>query len=553
MTTYHNKPIAELSTQLCAGLVRLRKGYVDSAEALEGILQDDVEYPYDFVVFRLTGYRPPPRDDIPAMKGLELRSDMRLLILDLCASFAIRTSDYDEQINDLDSLAGRFGVSTKTVQRWMQAGLVARRLVFPDGRRRLSFLESSVQRFAAGNGGRISRSSRFSRLGAGDKAEIIRKARRISAGGRCGLLATSRRIAARTGRSVETIRATIRRHDEQNPSAAIFPADGKGRGESIRLEVYQQYLQGEGAVALAQRYGRTRGSIYRMMNEVRAEHLLSRPIEYIYNPQFDLEDAQEVILGPAEAVDAPVGETPRPPRDLPPYLRELYETPLLSAAQEQDLFRRYNYLKHRASGLRGSIDPHRPNARDIKEVESLLLRANIIKNRIVRANLRLVVSIAKRHVSGPMTLFELISDGNVSLMKAVERFDFSRGHRFSTYASWAIMRNYAHTVPHEQWQLDRFATGVDDVVEIASGLRVYDPDKLNVPELRESIDAVLATLSGVERTILIDHYGLDRDGSVKTLQQLGKNLGLSKERVRQIEQKALGKLREILAPENKFV
>jgi RNA polymerase sigma factor (sigma-70 family) len=152
-------------------------------------------------------------------------------------------------------------------------------------------------------------------------------------------------------------------------------------------------------------------------------------------------------------------------------------------------------------------------------------------------------------VSGPLNLFELISDGNVSLMRAVEKFDFARGFRFSTYASWAIMRNFARSVPKERYQLDRFSTGHEEVLDIAAGLRSYDPEEENLSELRESITVMLDHLSARERTILINHYGLDESASPKTFDQLGQQLGISKERVRQIEIQALDKLRAIGNPE----
>ena len=81
----------------------------------------------------------------------------------------------------------------------------------------------------------------------------------------------------------------------------------------------------------------------------------------------------------------------------------------------------------------------------------------------MRANLRLVVSIAKRHVTPDQNFFELVSDGNMSLIRAVEKFDFSRGNKFSTYASWAIMKNFARTIPGEFKHRDRFRTSQDEM------------------------------------------------------------------------------------------
>lgn len=548
MKRYQYRPIADLSTELCAGLARLKRGYIDSAESLTEMLNDEIEYPYDFVVFRITGYRPPASGDMPAMVGRLLKDDLKTLILELCNSFPLLTSAYSEPIYDLPAAVSRFNVSSKTIQRWMRRGLVARRLVYPDGRRRLAFLEGSIERFIGRHSKRVRQSAAFSKMTSQERADIIRRARRLGAIRGAPLVEVCRRISRKINRSVETIRQVIRTHDIQNPSEAIFK-DATSMPDPVKTQIYMQFIQGASATKLAKEHDKSRNSIYRIVNQARAQRLASLRIDYIYNPQFDFDDAKEVILGPALALESPDETAPASGKDLPPYLRELYAVPLLTAQQERDLFRRYNYLKYLAHRLRDKIDMQSPSAGEINEVESLLVRANMVKNRIIRANLRLVVSIAKRHVTGPMTLFELVSDGNVSLMKAVERFDFARGHRFSTYASWAIMRNFAHTVPKEKHLMDRFATGIDDIVEIASALDKYDSDTFSVWDLRESINTVLDTLTPIERSILIDHFGLDSDGSVKTLEQLGRSLGLSKERVRQIELKALGKMRQILPPE----
>ena len=97
------------------------------------------------------------------------------------------------------------------------------------------------------------------------------------------------------------------------------------------------------------------------------------------------------------------------------------------------------------------------------EIEALYEQAVATKNEIVRANLRLVVSIAKRHVTPDQNFFELVSDGNMSLLRAVEKFDFARGNKFSTYASWAIMKNFARTIPGEFKHRDRFRTSQDEM------------------------------------------------------------------------------------------
>lgn len=553
MSDYLNRAIGELASELVAGLLRLRKGYVDSAEALLGILDPAQEYPYEFIVYRLTGFRGRRVNPPDAISGKQLRVDLLRMMLDISRSFELRASDYHQGANDVSQLAARLGVSTKTVQRLRRRGLPARYLVFPDGKQRIGFLDSSVEAFMQHRAQR--RASRFSLLTPMQRMDVIRRARRMAVFTHCTLSEVARRIAARTGRAVETIRYTIRRHDVRHPREAVFPHLTAPLDDKQKEVIFRCFLRGVPAPSLAASYNRTRGSIYRVINEMRARQLVQRPIPLMYNPQFELPNADELILdhAPSEPIAGlsqtiSAAKAAAQPDDLPPYLKALYDVPLLSAPRERDLFRRYNYIKYKADKLRRSIDINHVRTSVLKDIETLLLQANGVKNEIVRANLRLVVSIAKKHVGRAQDLFELISDGNVSLLRAVEKFDYSRGNRFSTYASWAIIRGFARSVPQEQFLLDRFGTGNEDVLDIAAGLRTYDPNDLNLGELRESIDVVLAQLSPRERAILIDHYGLDQQRDAQTLEQLGKNLGLSKERVRQIEIAALKKLRNILYP-----
>jgi RNA polymerase sigma factor (sigma-70 family) len=509
------------------------------------------DYPFEFIFFRLTGYRPPPGQVSAGMlQGHGLLGDLQSLMFDVCDSFELRTSDYQGAVFDTPSLARRFNISTKTVQRWRRRGMPSRRLIFPDGKRRVAFLESSVQWFTDNHLRDVSRSVKFTQMSTSERADIIRRAKRMAAFTNCRLSDVSRRIARKTGRAAETVRYTIRNYDLQHPNETIFAAMPNPLGDREKASIYRSFLRGIPVPMLAEKYYRKRGSIYRIVNEMRAKQLLNRPISFVPSEEFELPDADELILRiKPRGKDGAASEArmARAPAGLPPYLQALYDVPLLGAESERDFFRRYNYLKYKADKLRSQIDIDRVRTPQLKEIETFLVRANVVKDRIIRSNLRLVVSIAKKHVGGAQTLFELISDGNVSLMRAVEKFDYSRGFRFSTYASWAIMRNYARSVPKERYQLDHFATGHDEVLDIAASLRTYDPNELNMSELRESIEVVLAQLSSVERMIVTDHFGLDAQTPPKTLEVLGRELGISKERVRQIEIQAIRKLRNIMS------
>jgi RNA polymerase primary sigma factor/RNA polymerase sigma factor len=133
----------------------------------------------------------------------------------------------------------------------------------------------------------------------------------------------------------------------------------------------------------------------------------------------------------------------------------------------------------------------------------------------------------------------------MSLIRAVEKFDYARGNKFSTYASWAIMKNYARTIPDEHRHHDRFRSADMELLQSATDRRA-DENQQRIAErdrLRQ-VGKFLDRLDSREQTIIIRRYGLDHEHEPQTLKEVGTALGVTKERVRQIEAKALEKLRE---------
>jgi RNA polymerase primary sigma factor len=278
---------------------------------------------------------------------------------------------------------------------------------------------------------------------------------------------------------------------------------------------------------------------------MRARALKSRSIELVYSEEFDLPDAEKRIIDDPHAAEPTNGPTPnrRIPAGLPPYLQQLFRIALLTPAGEVALFRKFNYLKCKADRLRGQIDPETVTARELDRIDELLAQADKIKAQITQANLRLVVSIAKRHATPSRDFFEIVSDGNVSLMRAVERFDYSRGFKFSTYASWAIMKNYARTIPEHMLHRDRYQTGREELLEHLSSPPPEEHESDYLPAVRATLDRMLGTLDERERSILRQRFGLDEHRAPQTLHEIGQRFGVSKERIRQLEARAMSKLR----------
>jgi RNA polymerase primary sigma factor len=315
--------------------------------------------------------------------------------------------------------------------------------------------------------------------------------------------------------------------------------------DEARGHIYRQWRCGVSAEVLAEQVGRSTATIVHAINEVRARRLLEQKLEFLYHESFDAPGAAATILAPIPSAGKTTARAPRPPAGLPPYLASLYgDAPLLTRDQEAHLFRKMNYLKYRAGQLRAALDSTRARAHELDTIERLQEESLAVKNQIIRANLRLVVSIAKKRVGPTGNFFELVSDGNMSLIRAVEKFDFSRGFKFSTYASWAIMKNYARTIPEEKTRRDRFVTGHEEMFEIAADHRTDAQEaESNHRRNQEAVQGMLGRLNDRERQILVRRFGLGGT-SEQTLEQLGKDLGITKERVRQIESRAQEKLRK---------
>ena len=358
-----------------------------------------------------------------------------------------------------------------------------------------------------------------------------------------GISDVGARLAKRKTGSVQTIRDTSKQFDQERPDVAILRETNGKLDEEDKNAIYQQYRRGAPVEALAQRHHRTKASVQRLINEMQVRWITELPLDFIPNPQFSDSNADNTILSEMPASDVQAKKM-RLPAGLPPYLASLYEVSLLTREQEGHLFRKFNYLKYKASTLRSQLDAAHAKQSVMDQIERFHEAAVAVKNQIVQANLRLVVSIAKRYVGPNGDLWELISEGNMSLIRAVEKFDFARGNKISTYASWAIMRNFARTIPNEQRHRDRFRTSHEEMFNTSEEHRSDQQQQEIAQWQREAqVRKILERLDEREQQIVVSRFGLEHDHEPRTLEEIGARLGVSKERIRQIQVRAMNKLR----------
>lgn len=282
----------------------------------------------------------------------------------------------------------------------------------------------------------------------------------------------------------------------------------------------------------------------------RRERFFARPIEYIPCRQFLKKDAESLASTPPadaavpldrDAIDRAAGKA------LTPYLASLYQTRLLTKDEEQYYFRRMNWLKFRAATVRGRLDRRRATERQMKQVEGWLAEAETVKSIIITSNLRLVVSIAKKFVDASNSFEELVSDGNVALMRAVEKFNFALGNRFSTYATYAIQRHFFRMSHKGRQQRNRFVTS-DEALKDRAADTSESPycSSEQIGTLKTLFAGFLGDLEPRERQIVVARFGFDGKPP-RTFRELGSSMGVCKERIRQIQTRAMDKLREMAA------
>lgn len=275
---------------------------------------------------------------------------------------------------------------------------------------------------------------------------------------------------------------------------------------------------------------------------------LDSSADFVANPLFRRRNAEKVVMEKAFQVD---------PSDYPlTYIHDLDRADAsrspqtsspLTAEKEQQVFRQYNYWKFRLAKLqRQAKDGLVKSLAD--EIIECQRRITASRTGIVRANMALVLAMAKRSRISGVDFGELISEGNLALLRAVDKFDFARGFKFSTYACRAILKAFSRAAMKSSRYRTHFPTEFDPAMEATNypAERRAEQQEEAAEELRSILGRNLAELSDVEKTVIQHRFPVGSHDRPKTLEQVGRIIGVTKERVRQIQNKALNKIREVI-------
>ena len=270
--------------------------------------------------------------------------------------------------------------------------------------------------------------------------------------------------------------------------------------------------------------------------------LLESP-DYVYHKAFAGSDAEQALWG-KDSPEIPVAHYALRPAidgDKPPAVGKL---PRLSADQEKTLFLRYNYAKYRLANLLQARGKGRPT-KFRREVDQWRLRAQQTREKLVHANLALVPSMAKRMRGSDLEFGELVSEGHLAILRSVEKFDVSRGFKFSTYACRAILACFRRMAGKARRNSARFPVAfVPEIERSDFEERCHEQQHQDTVDMvREVLHRNLADLSEMEFRVIQERFTMTQDGKRPTLGLISQGVGLSVEGVRQIIKKALSKIR----------
>lgn len=287
--------------------------------------------------------------------------------------------------------------------------------------------------------------------------------------------------------------------------------------------------------------------------EERAKKLKESPFRVIYHEDFDKPGSWRYIMA-----DMPDLEEFHQKRreihklqndNIAPEMIPCYQEPLLTKQQELHLFRQMNYLKYRAQKEMGNLSPKRVGLKRVNRIEMLMGRANQIRNQIAASNFRLATMLVRKQSYQHTMTEKVIADAYFDILKAIDYFDYGRGHKFSTYATWVMRRNFCRAMQDQGKYHERFPGGSDLFFESVEDTGSGHEEEVHFENTKILVKKFISYLKkngtgDVARQVyaIENWFGLNGKKK-KTLHEISLEMGVTKERVRQLKEKGLGTIK----------
>jgi RNA polymerase primary sigma factor len=277
--------------------------------------------------------------------------------------------------------------------------------------------------------------------------------------------------------------------------------------------------------------------------------LLQENYAFMDSPAFRRKHVEAELLTEDAQKELPLTSWYQPTRDDAGHLANASPPQLMKAPEERLMFLRFNYSKKRLQSMQKRILRDGLTLPLAKEFLEWHRKFEHFREYLVRTNLALVLAMAKRTRLGDVDFAEVVSEGNMALIRAVDKFDIERGFKFSTYACRAILKAFSRTAMKASKHRTRFPVEFEPDLEQSDWVdrRRDQVEEDCIDELKAIVDGNLADLSSVEQTVIRRRFNWQQaEDSPMTLEEVGKIIGVTKERVRQIQNKALAKIRLVM-------